>query len=484
MNTPITRLYICVLVLFALLVGFTSNWSVFDAEELQAENENKRPLLEAQQIERGQILTSDGEVIADSKQKGRGESIRYIRTYPQGSLFGNPVGFSFITEGNSGLERSENDTLVGIENEFVSLLDQVRGQAQTGSDIVSTLDAGAQRVAMDSLAGQQSPGAVVAIEPQTGAVRVMASTPGYDPNRIPTDSAKLNKADPPALLDRTVQSVYPPGSTMKVVTAAAALDSGEFTPETTLDASSPQEFSGVDLANAGGESFGTIDMRTALTNSVNTYWAQVGEALGPETLLEYMERFGFLKDPEVQLPDDQKAPSGVFNNKGNLVESGFDIARVAIGQGGEEGQLLATPMQMAEVAATVANRGTLMRPTLVQEVRDPDGRVAEEFDPEEQSEVISEESAAQLAEMMTSVVDEGTAAALAGDLGGTPFAGKTGTAEKDIEAGVNQVWFIGFAPVEDPQVAVAATVETCTGCFGGDTAGPIGTAVMQDLLGG
>ncbi len=324
----------------------------------------------------------------------------------------------------------------------------------------------------------------MALEPQTGAVRVMASTPGYDPNTVPDDLEQLNKSDPSKLFNRDTQATYPPGSTMKVVTAAAALDSGEFTPDTTLDGSSPQEFSGVDLSNAGGESFGTIDMRTALTNSVNTYWAQVGEALGPETLLDYMKRFGFLSDPEVELPEDQKAPSGVFNSKGELVDSGFDIARVAIGQGGEEGQLLATPIQMAEVAATVANRGTLMRPTLIQEIKDPDGRVTEELDPEEQSEVMSEESADQLAEMMTSVVDEGTAAALAGDLGGTPFAGKTGTAEIDVEEGLNQVWFIGFAPVDDPQVAVAVTVERCTGCFGGDTAGPIATAVMQDLLSG
>ena len=487
MNAPIARLFVATLVLFALLVGFTSTWSVLESEELEAKTENKRPLFAAQQIERGQILTADGEVIADSKKKGRDESVRYVRTYPLGSLFGNPIGYSFLTQATSGFERAEEDVLTGNENEFVSLLDQVRGRAQEGSDIVTTLDAGAQRIATEQLAGQASPGAVVAIEPQTGAVRVMASTPGFDPNTVPTQLEELNKADPPALLDRTTQSVYPPGSTMKVVTAAAALDSGEFTPETTLDASSPQTFSGFPLANAGDQPFGTIDMRFALTNSVNTYWAQVGEALGPETLLEYMERFGFLRDPQVELPDDQKAPSGIYALKGDgsreLVDSGFDIARVAIGQGGEEGSLLATPMQMAEVAATVANGGELMRPTLVQEIKDPDGRTTEKLDPEVQSEVMSGESAAQLAEMMTSVVGEGTAAALADDLGGTTFAGKTGTAEKgEVEEGINQVWFIGFAPAEDPQIAIAATVETCSNCFGGDTAGPIATAVMQDLL--
>ena len=181
-----------------------------------------------------------------------------------------------------------------------------------------------------------------------------------------------------------------------------------------------------------------------------------------------MKRFGFYKDPEVQLPDTQKAPSGIYNSDGKLVEDSFDIARVAIGQGGEEGQIRATVTQMAEVAATIANGGTLMKPTFIQQVVDPDGRVSDELDPEVQSDVVSSDTAAQLAQMMTSVVDEGTAAALQGDLGGTTFAGKTGTAEINIPNDIAQAWFIAFAPVDDPQIAVAATVERCQGCFGGD----------------
>nr|MBA2522407.1 penicillin-binding protein 2 [Solirubrobacterales bacterium] len=428
MNAPITRLFIAFLVLFALLVAFTSNWSVFDAEELQAKTENKRPLFEAQQIRPGKIFTSDGEVIADSKSKGKGDALRYIRSYPLGSLFGNPVGYSFLTQGATGLERSEQAVLTGDDNEFVSLLDQLRGHSQEGSDIVTTLNAQAQQVATDQLAAQESPGAVVVIEPQTGAVRVMASTPGYDPNTIPENIGDLTKegTDSP-LFDRATQSTYPPGSTFKVVTAAAALDSGAATPDTILSGASPQTFSGVPLSNAGGEQFGDIDMRTGLTNSVNTYFAQLGESVGPETLIEYMKRFGFEQDPEVELPDDEKVASGIYNGKGNLVNSDFDIARVAIGQGGEEGQILASPMQMAEVAATVANGGTLMKPTLVQEIKDPDGRTTQELDPQVQTEVMSSDTAGALAEMMTSVVEEGTAAGLS--LGGTTFAGKTGTAE-------------------------------------------------------
>lgn len=487
MNVPIRRLLAVVLVLFALLVGFTSNWAVFDATELEAKVENKRPLFEAQQIKRGRILTADGQVIANSSKEGDDESYQYVRRYPLGSLFGNPIGYSFITQGTSGFERAENARLTGEENEFVSILDQIRGRHRQGSDIVTTLDASAQQLATDQLEATGRPGAVVALEPDTGAVRVMASTPGFDPNRVPEDLDQLNRADPSVLTNRAIQSLYPPGSTFKVVTAAAALDSGAATPDTVLSGASPQTFSGVELANAGGEQFPDIDMRTALTNSVNTYFAQLGEMVGPETLLDYMDRFGFGKDPEVQLPDEQKAASGIFvvdDKRGGFkqVDEGFDIARVAIGQGGEEGEVRASVTQMAEVAATVANGGKLMKPTLVEKVIDPDGRVSDELDPEVQSDVMSEETAAALADMMTSVAEEGTAAGLS--VTGTTFAGKTGTAEIDIEQDIAQPWFIAFAPVEDPQIAIAVTTDPCAGCFGGTDAGPIATAVMSEILSG
>ena len=268
---------------------------------------------------------------------------------------------------------------------------------------------------------------------------------------------------------------------MKVVTAAAALDSGEFEPDTVLNADSPKEISGRrPRRTRAAQSFGDIDMTTALTNSVNTYWAQVGEQLGTETMVEYMERFGFYADPELDYPTDQMAASGVYNSDGDLVEDGFDVGRVAIGQGGEEGQLLATATQMAEVAATVANGGTLMKPTFLQEAKDPDGRTIEELDDgEEQDEVISEETAAQLTEMMTNVTEEGTAAASASTGSSSPARPAP---RRSTSRSINQPWFIGFAPAEDPQIAVAATVERCTGCFGGETAGPIATAVMESLL--
>ncbi len=486
MNTPIVRIYVLVLLLLATLVYFTSKWAVFDAEELEAERANRRPLIESQQIPRGSITSADGVLIAESLPEGGGRKPVFVRRYPQGSLFGNPVGYSFVEVEQSGIEDSENDLLTGEENEFASIIDQLRDQQPEGADITVTLDAEAQRVATEGLQSAITvPGtgaALVAIEPATGAVRAMASIPGYDPNAVqdPAVFSELSEDESAPLLNRPTQSTYPPGSTMKVVTAAAALDSGEFEPDSVLNADSPIEISGVPLENAGGQPFGEIDMTTALTNSVNTYWAQVGEQLGTETMVTYMERFGFFSDPELDYPDIQMRPSGVYNADDELVRESFDVGRVAIGQGGAEGQLLATATQMAEVAATVANGGSLMRPTLLQSATDPDGRTIEELDPEEESQVISEQSAAELTEMMVNVTEEGTAAGLS--VGGTSFAGKTGTAEIDLE-GTNQPWFIGFAPAADPQIAVAATVERCAGCFGGEVAGPIATEVMESLLG-
>jgi peptidoglycan glycosyltransferase len=485
-NTPIVRIYVLVLLLFTSLVYFTSKWAVFDAEELEAEQANRRPLIEEQQIPRGSITTRDGVLIAESLASGGGRKPVYVRRYPQGSLFANPVGYNYVQVGRTGIEASENDLLSGEENEFASILDQLRGRRPEGADITLTLDAEAQGIATSALqAAITVPGtgaALVAIEPATGAVRAMASVPGYDPNAVdePGVLSELNTDQSAPLFNRPTQSIYPPGSTMKVVTAAAALDSGEFDPSTMINADSPKQISGAALANSGGQSFGDIDMTFALTNSVNTYWAQVGERLGAETMVSYMERFGFFKDPELDYPSNQMAASGVYSN-GDLVREDFDVGRVAIGQGGAEGQLLATATQMAEVAGTIANGGLLMKPTFLEQAKDPDGRTIDELgDGSEQDRVISEESAAELTEMMVNVTEEGTASALSVD--GVSFAGKTGTAEIDLE-GTNQPWFVGFAPADDPQIAVAATVERCSGCFGGEVAGPIATQVMESLLG-
>ncbi|HZJ29770.1 MAG TPA: penicillin-binding transpeptidase domain-containing protein [Solirubrobacterales bacterium] len=478
MNARISKLFGLVALLFALLVGFTSYWSVFESEELRGKQVNRRPLLEEQQIRRGTIRSADGEVLARSVGRGQGNSRIFTRQYPTADLFGHPIGYSFTERGRSQFESFHNDELTGEVSEFTSILDELRGGRDEGDNIVTTLYASAQQAAFDALAGQA--GSVVAIEPATGKVRVMAAIPAYDPNTIPDAYAALNTDPASPLLDRSVQSGYPPGSTMKVVTAAAALDSGAVEPDSTLDGSSPVEIQGQPLANSGGVSYGELSLTAALTGSVNTAFARLGESIGTDTLYEYMDRFGFNADPEIDLPDSELFPSGVYDGLDRLgPDDPVDVARVAIGQE----RLLVTPLQMAEVAAAVANGGELMRPRLWDRVVDPDGRVVRRMEPESQSRVVSEETAAELNTMMQGVVNEGTGTQAA--LSGIEVAGKTGTAEvpgrENCDGLPNQAWFIGFAPASDPQIAVAATVE-CTSGQGGTVAAPIARAVIESVL--
>ncbi len=481
MNRQIVQLFGLITLLFAVLLFFTSRWTVFEASSLEDNQYNRRPLIEEQKIPRGLILASDARtVLARSRGHGRGENRIYTRTYPTRGLFAHPVGFSYIRNGRRGLESSRNDDLVGKEDEFASILSGLESRDQEGNDVVTTLDVRGTQAAVAGLAGRK--GAVVAIEPKTGKVRVMVSLPEYDPNLIPSQIGQLNRdrTNQP-LLNRTTQELYPPGSTFKVVTATAGLDSGAITPDTVIDGSSPKEISGVPLENAGGESFGPISITDALTNSVNTVWAQVGEKVGRDTLVEYMRRFGFYEDPQLDYPGAQMIPSGIINGKGTYVDDGFDAGRVAIGQGGLEGEIRAGPLQMAEVAAAVGNKGRLMKPHLTDRILRKDGRVKEVIQPDLQSVVMKPETADQLANMMSRVVEEGTGTAAA--LSGVRVAGKTGTAEVGANREFTQPWFICFAPVEDPRMAVAVTVERTTG-QGGTVAAPIAKSVLEALLGG
>lgn len=484
MNRQIVKLFAFVVVLFAVLVGFTSYWSVFDAKALKEEEANKRPLLEQQQIRRGRILAADGTVIAKSVAKGRGDAKRYVRRYPEGSLFGHPIGYSFVRQGDSEFERFHNDQLVGEGSEFSSILDELSGRNQEGNDIVTNIDPVAQRVALSDLEAAGF-GAVVAIEPGSGEVKAMASNKSFNPNAIPYRLEKMNRNEVETpLLNRATQGLKPPGSTFKVVTAAAGLESDTITPETTIDAPGTLEVEGQPLSNDFDEDFGPIALDTALTNSVNTWFGQLGQQVGQDALFETMEKFGFGSEPAIDLPADEVEKSGVYEEGEVLGRNDpVDLARVAIGQE----RLLATPLQMAQVVAAIANGGRLMKPQIWNRVVDPDGRVVERLDPSEYSRPVSEQTAAELTTAMEGVVSEGTGVNAA--IPGVQVAGKTGTAEtpgnKGCGGGVeeNQAWFMGFAPADEPKIAIAATVE-CTTQFGNDVAAPIFRDVAEAILNG
>ncbi|HEY0362046.1 MAG TPA: penicillin-binding transpeptidase domain-containing protein [Solirubrobacteraceae bacterium] len=474
MNAPIARLFVVVVVLFAVLVAFTSRWTVFDAHALRDNPKNHRQLIEEQKIHRGLIRAGDDTVLARSlKQPDKS----YVRTYPAGRLFSHAVGYSFVRQGRAGLERFYDDDLAGRSGELGSLLDRLSGSEQQGDNLVTSLNPAAQRVALQQLGGRK--GAVVALDPRSGAIKVMASVPGYDPNAVKNQQAfsALNKDSDAPLLNRTTQAGYPPGSTFKVVTAIAAIDSGRYTPESRISGRNGKTISGVPLNNDQGESFGDITLTEALTKSVNTVFGEIGEKLGKAKMNTYMDRLGFGKPVEVDLPRDERAASGE-RKSGRIIPAtngAVDVGRMAIGQD----KLTVTPLQMAMVASAVANGGKLMKPRLGDRIVDRDGRTVRHLVPEEMSQVMSPQTASQVGAMMGQVVKEGTGTAAA--LQGIDVAGKTGTAEVDRPCGPNQLWFIAFAPAQDPRVAIAATVECGTG-FGGTVAAPIAKAVMQELL--
>jgi peptidoglycan glycosyltransferase len=267
---------------------------------------------------------------------------------------------------------------------------------------------------------------------------------------------------------------FPPGSTFKVVTAAAALDTEEFTPNSVLDGRTGQMVSATPLANFGNKSWGRISLTTALTHSVNTVWAQVGVALGKKELAEYMRRFGFYEKPQLDYPSDQLIKSGLRRrDNGKLLpvtSEVVDVGRTAIGQE----RLEVSPLQMAVVASTIANRGERMRPFLTAKVIDADGRIIRQTKPKSEGQVVSPKTAAVLIKMMKNVVREGSGTQAA--LAGVQIAGKTGTAELDPKKGLNDAWFIGSTT----KVAIAVMVERVHG-QGGVVAAPIARTVIKAL---
>jgi peptidoglycan glycosyltransferase len=485
-NRQIIKLFAFIVVLFGILVGFTAWWSVFDAKNLKAQEVNKRPLFEQQQIPRGRILADDGSVIAKSTAEGHGAGKRYVRHYPIGPLFGHPIGYSFMEEGQSEFEKFHNSELTGEESEFGSILDELTGKKQEGEQIVTSLDPKAQEVALGDLESAGY-GAVVAIEPSTGAVKVLASNPSYNPNAIPKTLEKLNQAEVSRpLYNRATQGQYPPGSTFKVVTAAAGLESGVITPETTINAPGSIIDEGHELANDYNQNWGSISLDTALTNSVNTWFGQLGQKVGQDKLFSMMEKFGFNAKPPIDLPEDQLSVSGVYDYEtGKMLNrhDPVDLARLAIGQE----RLLSTPLQTAMVAAAVANHGKLMKPQIWNRVVNSDGSVTKRMSPSVYSEPISAKTAEELTTAMEGVVSEGTGTNAA--IPGVKVAGKTGTAEtpgnKACGGGEaqNQGWFMGFAPADHPKIAIVASVE-CTEQFGNDVAAPIFRDVAETLLAG
>lgn len=509
MNRPIRNLAVACLVLFLALIANATYLQFFQAESLTDTSEhpdNRRVTEASYAAPRGDILVN-GQAIARSEPSD--DQYDYQRVYTRPRQYASLLGFFSKNRGVAGLESSYNEYLTGEADAlFVNRIsDLLTNKPPAGGNVVLTINAKAQRAAFDALQalGKDVRAAAVAIEPKTGKILAMVSNPTYDPSAIAShdfsaaDAAydRLKPDDPGSALNNVaIESAVPPGSTFKLVTAAAALSSGRYTPETQVDGARIIDFNDTtaDLGNYTGRACGAdnrVTLIRALEVSCNVAFASVGIDLGPEALREQAEKFGF-NDTTPYFTDlndllTRQAPSNfpVLPARGQA-----SLGQSSVGQF----DVRATPLQMAMVGAGIANGGKVMKPYLVSEIRSSDLDVVKAFDPELYSQAISSSVADDLKQMMVSVVENGTATNAA--IPGVQVGGKTGTAQ--LGGGRKPyAWFVSLAPADDPQVAVAVVIldtakildRGCSGdisCDGGVSgngmAAPIARAIMEAVL--
>lgn len=484
MNRQIRRLSAVLLCAFLLLFGNLGYWQFVRADELAGDTRNRRTLIEEYSIQRGQMLVGDEAVAVSTPTEG---TLRFARQYPQGERYAFVTGFYSLVYGRSLLEQQMNDYLIGQAPEQFAdnLMQLLTSESRPGGNLVLTLDPEVQAAAEEALGERK--GAVVALDPRTGAVLALTSFPRYDPNRLSShEPAEIRQAweelqadDDSPMANRAAGEVYPPGSSFKVIAAAAAVELAGYRPDTEMQNATAYT---PPLTTAAIRNFGRgtcmggkdpITLAESLEVSCNTTFARLGNELGADKLVEMAERFGFNQDSPYQLPAAE-----------SVIPADLDApaeAQSAIGQR----DVRASPLQMATVAATIANGGVRMAPYVVNRVLAHDGSLVRSFAPEEVNQPISGETAAQLREMMARVVEDGTATAA--QVAGVEVAGKTGTAEH-AEGAAPHAWFMGFGDDGERQIAVAVVVEqggdAGSEATGGRVSAPIAADVIRAYLGG
>ena len=481
MNSAIRRLSVLVLVMFLALMGSSTWTQFFNASSLNADPRNRHSLYREYGTFRGPIVV-DGQAIASSSPVN--DPFGYQRTYADGWLYAPVTGFYSVIYGRTGIEQAENALLNGSDDSlfWTRLGDLLAGEEQRGATVELTLRAELQRVAADSLGAQR--GAVVALDPRTGEILAMVTSPSYDPGRLASHTTAdvvgayrvLNGDPADPLINRAIAGdTYAPGSLFKLVTTTAALESG-YTPDTPLYA--PQELtlplSSATITNFGNEPCGPDDRPTlayALKHSCNTPFAGLAMSLGWDSIARKAGDFGW--------GDSVSIPMAVTPSR--LPESP-DAAQTAMSGIGQY-DVRATPLQMAMVGSAIANGGVLMRPYLVADTRDSSLQILSVARPETYGTPMSAETASTMRDMMIAVVEGGTGTAAG--ITGVSVAGKTGTAESGSDAAPH-AWFLGFAPADNPVVVVVVIVENGgnagSEATGGTVAAPIAKAVIQKAI--
>ncbi|WP_369054234.1 peptidoglycan D,D-transpeptidase FtsI family protein [Kineococcus terrestris] len=485
MNRPLRRLSAVVAFLFFALFASTTWIQFVRADELNAMPGNSRQLYAEFGRERGAILVGENQPIATSTEVD--DAYEFQREYSDGELYAHAAGYYSVVYGTSGIERAANDVLSGTADRlfYRNMADLLTGAEPVGANVRLTLDPAVQRAAYDALDGRR--GAVVALEPSTGDVLAMVSSPSYDPNRLATHdgaaareawtSLLADEADP--LVNRAIAGdLYPPGSTFKVVTAAAALESGDYDTASQLTGSARLELpqTSATIGNSDGGACGAgdvVSLADAMRISCNTAFAQLGLDLGQDALREQAEAFGFGQDLSI--------PLGVTPSSFPADLNPPQLAQSAIGQF----EVRVTPLQVAMVSAAIANDGVLVQPNLVAEVRAGDGTfdVIDAPSPRELGRAVSSETARELTEVMRGVVESGTGTRA--QIPGVDVAGKTGTAQAG-EGAAPYAWFTSFASAGDREVAVAVVIDnggSSESAYGGRLAAPVAQQVMRAALG-
>jgi peptidoglycan glycosyltransferase len=469
----IRRLTLVIAIAFLVTSIGVGYWTLVAAAELNADPFNPRLLAAVRDRPRGKIVDSTGRVLAESAK----DADAYRRRYSDRSL-AQVVGYASFKYGASGVEGAYQGSLIGQDPSDVVGQWKARylGAHPEPGSVLLGLDPKVQQAAVAALAGRR--GAIVAIDPKNGRIIASVSVPSYDANLLvdpaQQDAAwqQLNDNRDRPLINRVAQGLYPPGSTMKIVTAAAALESG-FNPDQKIRVDDPYQADkswGDYYVRSSSGSHGDFDMALAFQRSENIYFAKVGLTIGGAKLAEYAKRFGIGRAPAL----DIAAAKGQLSNNGSLDRPTL-LADTAYGQG----ELLVSPLQMAMVAATVGNHGVQAQPHYVTEIRDPSGGILRSVGGGAGDQIISAASAARLTGYLVGAVEAPGAFAFGAKIAGVHVAGKTGTAE--TPSGSPHGWFVGFAPAEDPQVALAVIIENAG--QGGVDAAPLGAAVMRAVLG-
>ncbi|MFC4111655.1 peptidoglycan D,D-transpeptidase FtsI family protein [Nonomuraea zeae] len=484
MNGTLKRVAVACLVMFALLMINVNFLQTVRAEGLRSDARNTRNYFDRYAIERGRI-TAGGKVIAQSVETDD-NNFKFVRKYPEGKLYAHVTGF-FSPESASAIEASENKLLDGSSADLLlrRSIDLFTGEPTKGASVDVTINPKAQKAAYDALRQSGKRGAVVALDPKTGAILAMVSLPTYDPAELSGTSKsevfgrydELAKEKGQPLLNRTIARTYPPGSTFKVVTMAAYLeDDSSRGPQTTVEAPQrlPLPQTNISLPNYGGAACGSgqVTLVFALEKSCNTPFGKMGMELGYDKMQDQAAKFG--------MGEQIAVPMSVAQSSFGPREDQAAVAMASIGQRSNQ----MTPLQMAMIAAGIANDGTVMKPYLVNKITDAKGDTIDQAKTSELSEAVSSETAGKLREMMTSVVNNGTANLA--QVPGVQVAGKTGTAET-ADGQPPHAWFISFAPADDPKVALAVIVESGAAnvgaeATGGHTAAPIAKAVLEAVL--